>query len=77
MVKISYREKGGERGTAYTVGVRYRVSSWKQDYGNPLASFPVPPPPSFLSLVIQKRGRKPGIIYHTSNIEDGEKVERT
>ena len=33
--------------------------------------------PSFLLLAVQKSGRGPGIIYHMSDIEGRENVERT
>ena len=33
--------------------------------------------PSFLSLTVQKSGRKPGIIYYMSDVEGREKVKRT
>ena len=34
-------------------------------------------PPSFLSLTVQKSSGGPGIIYHMSDVEGREKVERT
>ena len=35
------------------------------------------PRPSFPSLAVWKSGRGPGIIYHVSDVEGREKVERT
>ena len=34
-------------------------------------------PPSLLLLAVQKSERGPGIIYHVSDVEGREKVERT
>ena len=34
-------------------------------------------PPSFPSLAVRKSGRGPGIIYHVSDVDGREKVERT
>lgn len=57
--KDFYTGKGGEGGcTAYTVGVEYRVSSQKQDYGNLLALFPVPPSPPKLSVTCNTEKRE-------------------
>ena len=40
-----------------------------------VASFPGPA--QFLLLAVRKSGEGPGIIYHVSDVEDRENVERT